>query len=166
MTGLRIEECVRLRRVFLHKRERYSPSEAAEVLGIPRAHIVGMIEQREIDAATRVSTTHHLPWLSIAELALDRYAVTDLIEALGEEAASVLPPLLYPSESPLQVMLPGYLARLVEHRASKYNVTVDAYLAELLRGYALELIEPNEVEEAIPGFTAALLFPNTPKEVL
>jgi hypothetical protein len=163
MAGLTSAKRWHLRRVFLQKRSGYSPTEAAKELGIPRKRIVAMIEGQEIDADT--SVTYRLPWLSVATLAMDKWTVTDLIEALGKEASSVVPLLLFPSK-PFQVTLPLYLSRLLEYLAAKQDVTVDACLAGLLRDIVLELVEPSgpQIEKAIPGFHAAFLFPEEPEK--
>lgn len=162
MAGLTSARRWQLRRIFLQKRPEYSPTEAAKVLRIPRKEVVHMIEKREIDAETRV--THRLPWLPLAEHVLGQYTVAELIEALGKEAAAVIPPLLYPSE-PLHVTLPIYAVKMLEYLAEGEHVSVDEMLATILHEYAEELMQgtPRAAEEAIPGFEAALAFPDEPE---
>lgn len=164
MAGLTSAKRWRLRRIFLQKRPSYSPTEAAKVLGMPRPQVVGMIDAREVDAEPKVTTTYRLPWLSVAEVAMQRYSVDDLIAALGKQAANVVPPLLFPSD-PIQVTLPLYLVRLLEYLAAYEKVTVDEALASLLRAYTeeLSLPTPQQIEEAIPGFHAAFMFPDKPE---
>ena len=164
MAGLTSAKRWQLRRIFLQKRVGYSPAEAGRVLGIPRKSVVEMIERNAIDA--KVRKTYLLPWIAIAEAALERHSLADVIEALGKQAPSVIPPLLFPAE-PISVTLPIYLARMLEHLASVAGVTVDACLEAILREYAEELVYPTSqaVEEAIPGFNAALAFPDKPESL-
>ena len=133
MAGLTSAKRWQLRRIFLQKRAGYSPSEAAKVLGMPRARVVEMIEGHAVEAKARVS--YLMPWLAIANLALEHHSLAELIAALGKEARSVIPPLLFPAE-PIQVTLPLYLRLMLEHLASHAGETVDVCLASILREYA------------------------------
>jgi hypothetical protein len=164
MAGLTSARRWQLRRIFLQKRGSYSPKEAGRVLGLPRKEVVAMIDAHEVEAVTRV--THSLPWLSVAELALDHCTIADLIEALGKDAPAVIPALLYPS-TPLHVTLPLYLSKLLQHLAATAETSVDAYLAMILRDIAEELnpARAQRAEEAIPGFEAALAFPDEPESL-
>jgi len=156
-----------LRAIFLGHRKSYTPTGAAKILGIERQDVLAMIEAFAIDAERHETTTYRLPWLSIAGLALDHCTVADLIEALGEEAADVLPPLLFPSREPLSVTLPLYLTRFLEHLAATQAMTLDECLASVVHAYAEILIQPTpqQIEEAIPGFEAALAFPDEPESM-
>jgi hypothetical protein len=161
MAGLTSAKRWQLRRIFLQKKETYSPTEAARVLGMPRRSIVEMIERHALDAEKEVTTTYTLPWVSIASYAMERYTVADLIEALGKSAAGIVPPLLYPSK-PVEVTLPLYLAKYVEHLAARQRMSVDEIVADVLRTHLDNIVgvTSGELDEAIPGFNVAYIFPD------
>lgn len=161
MAGLTSAKRWQLRRIFLQKKETYSPTEAARVLGMPRRSVVDMIEGRALEAEKEVTITYTLPWVSVASYALERYTVTDLIEALGKSAAEIVPPLLYPSK-PVEVTLPLYLAKYVQHLAARQRVSVDEIVANVLRTHLDNIagVTSGELDKAIPGFTAAYIFPD------
>lgn len=150
-----------LRRIFLQKRSTYSPTQAAKELGITRKAVLDIIEHEDLEADTTVSV--RVPWQSLATLAMDTWTVADLIEALGKDAPSVVPALLFPAD-PFQVTLPLYLTLLLGHLASEQEVSVNACLARLLHDYVYDLLATTgpQIEEAIPGFHEALFFPRKP----
>lgn len=162
MAGLTSTRRWVLRRIFLQKRSTYSPSEAARVLSMPRKTIVSMIESYALDAETKVRKNHYIPWAAIAQVALDRFTIGHLIEALGKQATEIIPPLLFPAE-PMQVTLPIYLVKLLEHRAAEQGITTDECLAMMLRSYVEDSFKSlDAMEKAIPGFLDALCFPEEP----
>lgn len=164
LTSVRRE---RLRRIFLQKGRAYSPPEAAQVLSITEKDVIGMIEGHSVEAEAETVVTYSLPWRAVARLALEDSSVAELIEALGDDASTIVPPLLFPSPEPLHVTLPLYAAKLLEYLAARGNTSVDESLAEILHEYAEELVMPTpaEVEDAIPGLDAALAFPDEPEEL-
>jgi hypothetical protein len=154
-----------LRAIFLGHRKSYTPTGAAKILGIERQDVLAMIEAFAIDAERHETTTYRLPWSTIASLTLRGLRLADIIEALGDQAADVLPRLWFPSPEPLSVTLPLYLSRFLEHLAATQAMTLDECLASIVHGYAEGLIQPTpqQIEEAIPGFERALAFPDEPE---
>src|SRR5437763_661264 len=83
----------RIRTVFLHPVESYDLPEAARLTGVRLARLQREVERRDRDAV-RVAGKWRFTWRHLALLAFEQWTLAEMHEALGEEAATALPPLL------------------------------------------------------------------------
>jgi AraC-like DNA-binding protein len=143
-----------IRQLFLHRDAHYSLRDAAHLIGISDRTLRREAEydQRE---AYQSNGAWCFTWRQVAYIATRRWTFADLHAALGEHAASVIPPLLSPQI--LTVTLPAFLVRAIESAASEDNTTVDDWLRLELIDFAGTVVE--EMERIHPGFRRAYLFP-------
>ncbi len=159
MAGLTSKQRWQIRRVFLQRRDDYSPTEASKVLGISRAKIVDGIKAGEIDAVKKHHTEYRLRWRTVAFLALMKWREEAIYDALGARADSVLPPLMR-IES-LTVTLPAYTIRMLEYQAALQGVSVDEVLRSLLHEESsTALLATPAIVHDIPGYREAVVFPD------
>jgi hypothetical protein len=141
-----------IRRIFA-ARQSLTIGQAASLLGIERAALVAEIEAREI---TAVEGSDLLPWTEVAYLALRRWPLKAIFDALGSDASSLLPPLLRPTE--FTVSLPAYQVRMLEVMARDEQLDAGTFL----QLHLLDLASGSDqgvLEKQIPGFLEALFFP-------
>jgi len=144
----------RIRALFLDRGESYRLSEAARLLGVSPGTL-----RREAEAddreAYRSSGSWRFTWRQVAYIALRRWTLSQIHEALGSDATSVLPPLL--ALQPLTVHLPAYLLRAMEQSAATDQTTIDDWLYLELVDFAGTVA--SWMESAVPGFRRAYFFP-------
>lgn len=154
-----------IREIFLRRRSEYTTPEAAQLLRTTRENFLAWIAAGVLDVQARgrrrqLGGERHavVRWNELASAAMLRWTVMEIHDALGEDAARVLPRLLRPVE--LQsVRLPEYQMQLLEVLARKERITVEGYLYTALLG--LETAASHaEIERTLPGFTEAIQFPN------
>jgi hypothetical protein len=119
-----------IRAVFLHRLESYPLREVARLTGIPPGTL-----RREVAANRRDALKVHgrwcFTWRQLAFIAFHRWTLTQVHEALGDDAATVLPPLL--ALRTVTVQLPEYVLRALATLAVDESKTLDDYLyAELI----------------------------------
>lgn len=143
-----------IRELFLQRKPSYRLSEAARVLGMTR----GALEREakaDDERAYHVNSRWHFTWRQVAYIALRRFTLAEIIDALGAQASTVLPPLL--AMRSVTVQLPEYLVRAMEHEAASDDTTVDDWLHHELVDFAGTVAE--RMERVVPGFRRAYLFP-------
>ncbi|HUR79557.1 MAG TPA: hypothetical protein VM733_02240, partial [Thermoanaerobaculia bacterium] len=86
----------------------------------------------------------------------ERWTLQDIFEALGKDAARVMPELLRPTE--FTITVPEYIVLGLRSIARRAGQDVSAFLT----GELADLVEPqaNALKTEIPGFGAALSFPD------
>jgi hypothetical protein len=142
-----------IRRIFGERRA-YTLAEAADLIGVEREAL-----DRQVDAGelATVGSEPRLPWAEVAYLALRRWPLKAILDALGSEPSSLLPALLRPTE--LTVSLPAYQVRMLEVLASHEQLDASTFL----QGQLLDLASASDhalLEEQIPGFLEAFFFPH------
>src|ERR1700686_2492780 len=112
----------RIQRLFLHPAAPYRLSEAARLIGISPGVLRREAEndQRE---AYRSNGSWQFTWRQVAFIALRRWSLAEIHDALGSEAATVLPPLL--SLRSVTIRLPEYIVRALEAMAAEDATTID-----------------------------------------
>src|SRR5437764_8613022 len=99
-----------IRELFLQRKPSYRLSEAGRLLGMTRKQL-----EREARAdhedAYRVNGRWRFTWRQVAYLAFRRWSLAEIHDALGSDAATVLPPLF--SLSAVTVCLTEYLLRAI-----------------------------------------------------
>jgi hypothetical protein len=143
-----------IRELFLQRRPSYQLSEAGRLLGMTRRQL-----EREARAdhedAYRANGRWRFTWRQVAHIAFRRWSLAEIHDALGSDAATVLPPLL--SLRAVTVCLPEYLVRAIEHSAGSDDTTVDDWLHHELIDFAGTVAD--RMERIVPGFRRAYLFP-------
>lgn len=152
MTGA--VEAEHIRELFLQRQPSYRLSEAARLLGITR----GKLEREaraDQEEAYRVNGRWRFTWRQVAHRAFRRWTLAEIHDALGDDAASVLPPLL--TLRTVTVRLPEYIVRAIEVSAATDDMTIDDWLHHELTDFAGAIA--TTMERRIPGFRHAYFFP-------
>ncbi|HEX2833944.1 MAG TPA: hypothetical protein VHW00_13115 [Thermoanaerobaculia bacterium] len=142
----------RIVRIFTLKRA-YTTLEAASILKIDLERLNAEIEARDIEAVAGGGGL--LPWREVAYLALRRWPLRTIFDALGPEGSSHLPDLLRPTK--ITATLPSYQVRMLEVLAREQQLDVSTFL----QLYLLDLASAESpfLGDQIPGFRAAFQFP-------
>lgn len=145
---------LRIGELFLQREESYGLSEAARIVGISTRTLRREAEddQRE---AYRSNGTWRFTWRQVAFIAMRRWTLLEIHEALGTAAETVLPPLL--ALDTLTVRLPAFLVRAMKTAAEQDAMPIDDWLRLELIDYAGTVVD--EMEAIHPGFRQAYLFP-------
>jgi hypothetical protein len=141
----------RIRDLFLHPRQNYSPAEAAEAVGMSFDEVWGSAALGELEA----DENGDVPWDELVSYAMDFLEQADVEEALGAELVNVLPELLQLDD--LAVRIPRMEIAALERIAVRDGRSVDAVLARELRD--LVSAESHWLASEIPGFAQALNWP-------
>ena len=145
----------RIRHIFLHPRPHVSISQATDLLGWTRREMQKAIASGEVE----LMTTPLGKWFWREELmskALETWPLEIIEEALGADADRVLPQAIRTAE--LRVRLPRHHIAMLEYKAGQQHTTVSHALARELDGIASA--DAPELSAAIPGFAAALAWPD------
>jgi hypothetical protein len=144
----------RIRDLFLHRAASYDLREAARLVGVSTRALRREAEddQRE---AYQENGAWCFTWRQVAFLAMRRWTLAEIHEALGSEAETILPPLL--ALDTLSVQLPAFLVRAIETAAAQEATTVDDWLRLELIDYAGTVVK--QMERRHPGYRSAYLFP-------
>jgi hypothetical protein len=144
----------RIRALFLEPAESYRLSEAARLIGVSSG-----VLRREAEAdqreAYRSNGSWCFTWRQVAYSALRRWSLVEIHEALGAEAAAVLPPLL--ALRNVTIRLPEYLVQALETMAADDATTVDDWLYQELIDFAGAVTD--RMERVVPGYRRAYFFP-------
>lgn len=148
------DQRARIQELFLHPAASYRLGQAARLIGISPAVLRREAEddQRE---AYRSNDSWQFTWRQVACIALRRWTLVEIHDALGADASTILPPLL--SLRAMTVRLPEYLVQALETMAAEDATTVDDWLQRELVDFAGTVVE--RMDEVLPGFRRAYLFP-------
>lgn len=150
----RVHKSEVIRTLFLRPVESYDLAEAARLSGMPVASLRREVERRNRDAV-KTDGGWRFTWRQVALLAFDRWTLTEIFDALGDDAARVLPPLL--ALRTVTVRLPEYVLRALEMVAENRGTTLDHFLYGELIDFAGS--PPLDVARRIPGYRQAYLYP-------
>jgi hypothetical protein len=144
----------RIRHIFLHHRPHVSIMTAAGLLGWSLAQMKAAIAAGEIE--TNVTPLATWVWHEeVVAKALELWPLDVIEEALGEDAARVLPAAL--RTLVLRARVPRYQVAMLQHLAEQQSTTVSAVLTRELEDVACA--HADEFSRAIRGFAAALAWP-------
>lgn len=143
-----------IRSLFLDKRESYGLPEVARLTGTPLRKLRREVADGYRDGE-KVGRIWRLTWRQTVDVALECWTLAEIHEALGSDAAAVLPPLL--ALRAVTVRLPEYIVRAFEVIAAEDGTTVDAALSFELVEFAGSNL--TRLEGSIPGYREAYLFP-------
>jgi hypothetical protein len=144
----------RIRAIFLHHEARVTIREAAGMLGWSRGEMDGAIVNGEIEVVGTCSGK----WIELrelAEVALQRWTLVTIEEALGRDAASILPPGLRTRK--LTVRLPRYQIGALEVLAEDGREPVEAMLMRMFE--ELTELHHERLARVIPGLVEAMAWP-------
>lgn len=144
----------RIQTLFLQPADSYSLGEVARLTDTPVRTL-----RREVAAglrdAEKVRGQWRFLWRQAVYVAMERWTLAEIEDALGSDAAAVLPPLL--ALRAVTVRLPEYILRALESVAAKDGTTIDAALGFELIDFAGAHL--TRLETTIPGYRQAYLFP-------
>jgi len=144
----------RIRTVFLRRRDSYRLGEVAWLTGFCREKL-----RREVRAGlsdgSMIDGVWVFTWRQLVGVALRQWSLAEIHDALGEDAAIGLPPLL--ALRSVTVRLPEYVVRALETIAEDDGITLDACLYGELIDFASTV--STRLADRIPGYRRAYLFP-------
>jgi hypothetical protein len=131
-------------------------AEAARLVRVPIARLRREVGRGNYDAVKVDGGGWRFAWRQFALLALDRWTLAEIFDALGDDAAGVLPPLL--ALRRVTVRLPEYVLRALETCAADRGTTLDHYLYEELIDFAGSMSD--RLGHRIPGYRLAYFYPD------
>ena len=143
-----------IRAIFLHREPYVTKKEAAALLGWSVAQVKVAIAAGDIDTYTTCGG-ERIPLSEIATIARERWQPAMIEEALGADAAAILPAPLWTRA--ITVRLSRYQVAVLDHFAQKEGVTVDAIVARRVDGLMSEHSE--DLAGVIEDFGVALNWP-------
>ncbi|HKS21836.1 MAG TPA: hypothetical protein VJZ76_03475 [Thermoanaerobaculia bacterium] len=151
-----------IRELFAERTASYGYSDVLRLTRSTEAELLAAIAEGELEPV-RGETTLHFAWEDVAVLALRRWTPRVIAHALGPLRAHALP--FLNDLQTIVVRLPRYQVQLLQLFAAeqgagyRHRLTVsdvlEQHLLDLASGFDLAAME-----RAIPGFTAALHFPD------
>jgi len=143
-----------IRQLFLERQPSYRLSEAARILSMTRGRLEREARANQEDVY-RTNGRWRFTWQQVAGLAFRRWTLVEIHDALGCDAAEILPPLL--ALRSITVRLPEYLLRAIQHEATSLDTTIDNWLQHELVEFAGRVVE--RMERLAPGYRSACLYP-------
>jgi hypothetical protein len=143
-----------IRTVFLHRVESYALGEVSRLTGIPAGRLRRAARTGDRDAF-KVRGAWRFTWRQAVNITLQRWTLAEVHEALGDDAATVLPPLL--AMRAVTVQLPEYMLRALETLATDERTTLDDFLYAELIDFAGAV--SSRIGTRIDGYRRAYLFP-------
>jgi len=144
------EAAAHIRRLFLDRKDTYSPAEAATILGMEPTDLKNLMESGELEGV-RTCCGMKLPRKELISFALDHWPQASIEDALGDDLPNAIPKLLRLAD--LHVRIPRFQILALERLAERDGKSVDTVLAHELRD--LVSAESDYLSAKIPGFTAA-----------
>jgi hypothetical protein len=148
----------RIRSIFLAPGRSVARSRAAALLGMTAGELEREIASGVIVAGSARRSRIGREELMAAAMRLWEQAVIE--EALGDDATAVLPAALRLADMPARV--PWYLREMLRRIASQLGTSVDDALTRELEARASAA--SGELAASIPGFAAALAWPERPAD--
>jgi hypothetical protein len=144
----------RIRAIFLHPEPCVTIAAAAGLLGWSGAEMHAAIRNGEIEVAG-AGSGERIERRELAVAALQQWPLTAIEEALGREAASILPPALRTRE--LTVRLPRYQLGVLRVLANDGRESVDTMLTRMFE--ELADLHHERLAPLIPGLAEAVAWP-------
>jgi hypothetical protein len=144
----------RIQTLFLHPVESYRLAEGARLLGVSPGKLKREAAY-DLCEEYRREGRWCFTWRQLALIAFKQWTLAEVVDALGTDAASVLPPLL--ALRSVTFRLPEYILRALETIAAEDETTVDAILHGELLDFAGTVAD--RMEAKVPGLRAAYHFP-------
>ena len=145
-----------IRAIFLHREPYVTKKEAAALLGWSFDQLKLAITEGDIETYDTCRGVR-IPLSEIATIARERWQPAMIEEALGADAAAILPAPLWTRT--ITIRLPRYQVAVLDHFAQKEGVTVDAIVARRVDGLLSEYSE--DLAGVIEDFGVALNWPES-----
>lgn len=145
-----------IRAIFLHREPYVTKKEAAALLGWSFGQLKLAIAEGDIETYQTCGGVR-IPLAEVAAIARERWQPAMIEEALGADAAAILPAPLWTRT--ITVRLPRYQVAVLDHFAQKEGVTVDAIVARRVDGLMSEHSE--DLAGVIEDFGVALNWPES-----
>jgi hypothetical protein len=147
---------LRIRRIFLNRHPHVALFPAVDLLGISFAALKKEVADGSI-LAISTGVGLRIPREEMIAVAMRLWPQAQIEEALGEEAARVLPEAIRLVE--LRARIPRYQRAMLRYLARRNETTVDEVLTRELEDVACA--HSDELSRALPGFAAALAWPQS-----
>jgi hypothetical protein len=144
----------RIRTIFLHHHDRVTLDEAAAMLGWTRAEMNAAILSGDIEPLMTCSGKM-IELRTLASKALDLWSLPMIEEALGRDAALIMPPALRTRK--FTVRLPLYQIAALKILADAGQESVDTMLDRMFQ--ELVWLEEERLAPRIPGLAEASRWP-------
>ncbi|HEX7151420.1 MAG TPA: hypothetical protein VF618_08035 [Thermoanaerobaculia bacterium] len=144
----------RIRSIFLQQGSHVTVDEATALLGWSRGEMSRAVRAGEVEVGA-TGLGKRVGREELMAKALELWGAEAIEEALGAEAAGVLPAGMRLAE--LHVRLPRHQVAMLEHFAEQERTTVSGVLARELDGMASS--HADELRGAVSGFAEALAWP-------
>src|SRR3954471_5207226 len=144
----------RIRAIFLHHEARVTVGEAAEMLEWSRGEMDAAIANGEIEVVG-TGSGKRIELREVAEVALQRWSLVTIEEALGRDAASILPAGLRTRK--FTVRLPRYQVGALQVLAEDGREPVEAMLMRMFE--ELADLHQERLARVIPGLGEAMAWP-------
>ena len=145
----------RTRRLFLSPQATYSRAEAASLLDCTVVELDRSIADGQLEL-TSSGSGDRLAWCDVAAALVDAHPHADIEQALGADAATVLPQLLMLAE--LRADIPLYQIATITALAERDAVPIGEILSRSITDLAS--VESDWLEQQVPGFRAAFRWPH------
>jgi hypothetical protein len=145
-----------IRTLFLHPRPAYPLPDAAALVGMDEREVHGWVDVGEL-AAVEGDGGLVIPWPELVSFGMDLWSQEAVEEALGADAAGVIPELVRLTD--LEVRIPRMEVVALERVAARDGQSVDRVLARELLDFVSA--QAPWLEREVPGFLAALAWPET-----
>jgi hypothetical protein len=149
-----MDKCQRIRSLFLTPADSYTLREVADLTDTPVRRLRREVADGLRDAE-KVRGTWRFLWRQAVYVAMERWTLAEITDALGDDGRAVLPPLL--ALRTVTVRLPEYIVRAFEAVAAEGGTTLEAALGYELVEFAGTHL--TWLEGSIPGYREAYLFP-------
>jgi hypothetical protein len=149
-----MDKCQRIRSLFLDPADSYTLREVATLTDTPVRTLRREVA-RGLRDAEKVRGAWRFLWRQAAYVAMQRWTLAEIQDALGDDVAGVQQPLLALRE--VTVRLPEYIIRAFEVIAAGDGTTLDAALGFELIEFAGSNL--TRLQGSIPGYRQAYLFP-------
>jgi hypothetical protein len=143
-----------IRALFLRPAESYDLAEVACITGVSLRNLRRDAANGSSDAV-KVRNMWRFTWRQAVYVAMERWTLAEIQEAVGADATAVLPPLL--ALRPVTLRLPEYLLRALEIVAADNETTLDNAIHGELTDFAGTVA--GWIERRVPGYRQAYLFP-------
>jgi len=149
-----MDKCQRIRTLFLNPADSYTLLEVADLTDTPVRRLRREVADGLRDAE-KVRGVWRFLWRHAVYVAMERWTLVEIEDVLGDDAMTVLPPLL--ALRTVTVRLPEYIIRAFEAVAAEGGTTLEAALGYELVEFAGTHL--TWLEGSIPGYREAYLFP-------
>ena len=144
----------RIRQIFLQPRNAYTIEEAATLLGYSHEELLAAISRGDL-AIEGVGEIPRIEWEELALAAVERWPQEVIEDALGTDAPSVVPELVWLTD--LRVRVPRYGVIVLGRLAQRQGTTIDEIVTRQLLD--LTVAESDVLAQSVAGLDAAVRWP-------